>query len=165
VQHTAQLVKEIKQPRTIVIASIHWGANWGYRVYPQERNFAHKLIDEAGVDIIHGHSSHHPKGIEVYHNKLILYGCGDFLNDYEGIGGYENFRSDLSLMYIAALEPSTGNLSSLEMTPTQLKLFRVNRATTNDGQFLKEMLNREGHRFGSYAKLNDDNTITLSWNQ
>ena len=25
-----------------------------------------KLIDEAGVDVIHGHSSHHVKGIEVY---------------------------------------------------------------------------------------------------
>lgn len=165
VHHIAELVKEIKQSRTIVIASIHWGANWGYRVYPQERNFAHKLIDEAGVDVIHGHSSHHPKGIEVYHNKLILYGCGDFLNDYEGIGGYENFRSDLSLMYFAAIEQSTGNLTSLEMTPTQLKRFRVNRAIRNDAQFLREILNREGQGLGSHAELNDDKTITLSWSQ
>jgi len=33
------------------------------------------------VDIIHGHSSHHVKAIEVYKEKLILYGCGDFLSD------------------------------------------------------------------------------------
>jgi Bacterial capsule synthesis protein PGA_cap len=35
--------------------------------------------------VVHGHSSHHPKGVEVYRQMRILYGCGDFLNDYEGI--------------------------------------------------------------------------------
>lgn len=45
------------------------------------------------MDLIHGYSSHHRKAIEVYKDKLILYGCGDLLNDYEGIGGYEEFRS------------------------------------------------------------------------
>jgi Bacterial capsule synthesis protein PGA_cap len=33
--------------------------------------FAHRLID-GGVDVIHGHSSHHPRPIEVYRGKLIL---------------------------------------------------------------------------------------------
>jgi len=47
------------------------------------------------VDIVHGHSSHHVKGIEVHRGKLILYGCGDFIDDYEGIKGYEAFRDDL----------------------------------------------------------------------
>ena len=32
-------------------------------------------------------------GFEVYRDKLILYGCGDFLNDYEGIGGYQPFAA------------------------------------------------------------------------
>ena len=40
---------------------------------------------------------------------LILYGCGDFLNDYEGIGGYEEFRGDLTLLYLARLARTTGN--------------------------------------------------------
>ena len=43
--------------------------------------------------------AHHVKGIEVYRQKLILYGCGDFIDDYEGIRGYEQFRDDLVLMY------------------------------------------------------------------
>jgi poly-gamma-glutamate synthesis protein (capsule biosynthesis protein) len=38
--------------------------------------------------------------MEVYKGKLILYGCGDFLNDYEGIGGYEYYRDGLALMYL-----------------------------------------------------------------
>ena len=77
------------------MASIHWGDNWGYDIPREQTTFAHKLIDEAGVDVIHGHSSHHPKGIEVYKDKPIIYGCGDFIDDYEGISGYENFRDDL----------------------------------------------------------------------
>jgi poly-gamma-glutamate synthesis protein (capsule biosynthesis protein) len=64
----------VKQEGHIVVVSIHWGGNWGYRAPQEEIDFAHHLIDEARVDIIHGHSSHHVKGIEVYRNKLILYG-------------------------------------------------------------------------------------------
>jgi Putative enzyme of poly-gamma-glutamate biosynthesis (capsule formation) len=82
----------VKQQGDIVVASIHWGGNWDYKVPREQREFAHKLIDEAGVDVIHGHSSHHIKGIEVYRGKLIMYGCSDLLNDYEGISGlYEDF--------------------------------------------------------------------------
>jgi len=46
------------------------------------------------IDLIHGHSSHHIKGVEVYNGKLIIYGCGDLLSDYEGIQnpGEEKFR-------------------------------------------------------------------------
>jgi hypothetical protein len=39
----------------------------------------------AGVDVVHGHSSHHAKGFEVYCGKLVLYGAGDLISDYEGI--------------------------------------------------------------------------------
>jgi poly-gamma-glutamate capsule biosynthesis protein CapA/YwtB (metallophosphatase superfamily) len=51
---------------------------------------AYAFIDTAGIDVIHGHSSHHAKPIEIYRGKLILYGCGDFLNDYEGMRAYEH---------------------------------------------------------------------------
>ncbi|WP_208760221.1 CapA family protein [Mesorhizobium tianshanense] len=33
---------------------------------------------------IHGHSLHHPLAIEAHAGRPILYGCGDFINDYEG---------------------------------------------------------------------------------
>ena len=35
--------------------------------------------------MVHGHSSHHAKGFEIYNGKLILYGAGDLISDYEGI--------------------------------------------------------------------------------
>lgn len=69
----------------ITVVSVHWGSNWGYEVDDRQIDFAHRLIDE-GVDVVHGHSSHHPRPIEVYREKLILYGCGDTVDDYEGTG-------------------------------------------------------------------------------
>jgi poly-gamma-glutamate synthesis protein (capsule biosynthesis protein) len=113
--------------------------------------------------LIHGHSSHHAKGIEVYRHKLILYGCGDFLNDYEGIGGYEQFRGDLGLMYFASLDPSTGKLLKLQMIPTRIMQLRVNRASIDEAQWLTNMLNREGATFGNQVRLNPEGQLVLQW--
>ncbi len=158
-----QNVSEVKRKGDIVVASIHWGSNWGYDIPRKQTIFAHRLIDEAGVDIIHGHSSHHVKAIEVYKDKLILYGCGDFLNDYEGIGGFEEFRGDLALMYFAEVEPSTGNLTGLQMAPTRIRRFKVHRASRDDALWLKATLNREGKRFGTQVNLNKEKRLTLQW--
>jgi poly-gamma-glutamate synthesis protein (capsule biosynthesis protein) len=153
----------VKRAGDIAVASIHWGANWGYEVSAEEVLFAHKLVSEAGVDVIHGHSSHHVKGIEVYKGKLILYGCGDFLNDYEGIQGYEAYRDDLGLMYFAAVNPSTGKLAALEMTPTRVKRLRVNRASPNEARWLRDVLNREGRKFDTRVETNKDGSLSLRW--
>ena len=88
-----------RQDGDVIVVSIHWGSNWGYEVYSDQVRFAHRLID-GGVDVIHGHSSHHPRPIEVYRRKLILYGCGDCIDDYEGITGYEEYRDDLRLLVL-----------------------------------------------------------------
>jgi poly-gamma-glutamate synthesis protein (capsule biosynthesis protein) len=76
-------VLEHKHAGDIAIASVHWGGNWGYNIPSERRRAAHALIDRAGFDVVHGHSSHHPIGAEVHNRRLILYGCGDFINDYE----------------------------------------------------------------------------------
>lgn len=158
-------VRRMKRRGDIVIASIHWGSNWGYDISVDEIRFSHSLIDEAGVDMIHGHSSHHVKGIEVYRSKLILYGCGDFLNDYEGIGGHEAFRGDLGLMYFAQIEPQTGRLLSLDMTPVQVRHFRVNRASATDTSWIAAVLNREGKGLGTSVAVVDGNRLELKWKE
>ncbi|MFB0555426.1 MAG: CapA family protein [Phycisphaerae bacterium] len=164
VRHIKEQVEAVKQQRDIVVASIHWGSNWGYGIPSEQREFAHKLIDDAGVDIIHGHSSHHVKGIEVHKGRPIIYGSGDFLNDYEGISGYENFRDDLALMYFMSMNPSTGKLVQLRMTPIQIKRLKANHASRRDALWLREVLNREGKKFETRVEMNKDNTLTLKWN-
>ncbi|MEE9307665.1 MAG: CapA family protein, partial [Spirochaetia bacterium] len=157
----AEDVRQVKQAGDIVVVSIHWGGNWGYEIPKAHRTFAHKLIDEAGVDVIHGHSSHHVRPIEVYRGKLILYGCGDFINDYEGIGGYEGFRDDLALMYFPRLSPTTGQLIDLQMTPLQIKRFRLQRTSRMDARWLRDTLNRYSGQFGSQVELNEDDRLYL----
>lgn len=161
IEQIATQTKAVRQDKDIIIASIHWGSNWGYQIPEEHRRFARGLIDYAGIDIIHGHSSHHPKGMEIYRNKPVIYGCGDFINDYEGIHGHEEYRGDLSLMYFITMNISTGELTQLELVPTQLAKLRVNHATTADARWLAAMLNREGSRLNTQFSLHADNTIQL----
>jgi len=161
VQQITAKVQKVKRERDIVVASIHWGDNWGYEIPDEQRNFSHQLIDEAGVDVIHGHSSHHPKGIEIYQDRPIIYGCGDFLNDYEGISGYEEYRGDLVLMYLVTMQPRSGKLVRFEMVPFQIKRFRLNYVSSGDAQWLKRTMNRECARFGGHVERSETDRWTL----
>jgi poly-gamma-glutamate synthesis protein (capsule biosynthesis protein) len=145
-----------------IVVSVHWGGNWGYEVPARHREFAHALIDEAGVDVVHGHSSHHPKAVEVYRGRPILYGCGDLLNDYEGIEGHETYRGDLTLMYFLRVSPS-GGLVSFELVPLRIERFQLRRAAAAEARWLTDRLDRECRRFGGGVALNEDRALTLEW--
>jgi poly-gamma-glutamate synthesis protein (capsule biosynthesis protein) len=142
----------VKQPRDVVVASIHWGSNWGFAVPKTHVRFAHGLV-RAGVDIVHGHSSHHVRPLEVFEGRLILYGCGDLLDDYEGIAGYEEFRDDLALLFFPSVDPSTGRLAGLQLTPMQIRNFRLNRASRADAEWLRDTIDRESRKFGVRVEL------------
>jgi poly-gamma-glutamate capsule biosynthesis protein CapA/YwtB (metallophosphatase superfamily) len=159
----ARRVREVRQPGDVVLASLHWGGNWGYRVPPSQRAFARGLVERAAVDVVHGHSSHHARGIEVHRRRLILYGCGDFLTDYEGIHGHEEYRSDLSLMYFASLDPANGELLRLRMTPLQMHRFRLRRASPEDKRWLRDTLARECGQLGTRVEASADGTLELGW--
>lgn len=161
VQQIASQINDQKQPGDIIVVSIHWGGNWGYTISDEYADFAHQLIDNAQVDMIHSHSSHHPRGLEVYQGKLILYGCGDFINDYEGISGYEAFRSDLTLMYLPRIDPKNGRLTNLEFIPMQIKHFRLHRATPQDSRWVKDMLNQSSEPWSTHITLKHDNRLLL----
>lgn len=164
VKRIGEQVKAVKQPGDVVVFSVHWGSNWGYEIPPKQQRFAHQLIDMAGVDLVHGHSSHHPRGIEVYKEKLILYGAGDFINDYEGIGSNQPYRDDLSVMYFPRLDPATGNLLSLDMVPMQIKNFRLNHPSSADAEWLQGVLDRQSRKLGLTAvALNSDGSFSLEF--
>ena len=115
----------------------------------EERAFAHRLIDAGAADVLHGHSSHHPRGIEFYRGRLILYGCGDFINDYEGIGGHESYRPELCLMYFASLDAADGTVRQLALAPMRVRRFRLQRATEEETGWLQHTLDRESRAFGT----------------
>ncbi|MDO8248212.1 MAG: CapA family protein [Rhodoferax sp.] len=136
------LADDVTRRRTsgdLVLVSIHWGGNWGLDVSAAHRDFAHRLIDLGAADIVHGHSSHHPLPIEVYRSKLILYGCGDLINDYEGIGPHGSLRSDVGCLYFATLALAGGRLLHLEIIPLQLRQFRLTVADPSARRWLKQI--------------------------
>lgn len=158
----ARLVEASRRPGDVVVASVHWGPNWGYGVPASHRRFAHALIDRAQVDVVHGHSSHHPMAIEVHDGRPILYGCGDLVNDYEGIRGREEYRADLVLMYFPTLDARTGRLAALTMAPLQIRGFSLRRATPADRAWLRDTMERECRRFGHRVAVRDD-ALALDW--
>lgn len=158
-QSITTYLKNEKKPGDVVIFSVHWGGNWGYVVPPRHRAFAQRLIEEAGVDVVFGHSSHHALGLEVYRGKLIVYGAGDFINDYEGIAGHEPYRSDLSLMYFPVLEQATSRLVSLRMVPLQIRMFRLHYASEADNAWLARVLHRESMKFGTAVKRQGNDLV------
>lgn len=147
----------------IVVFSVHWGDNWGYEIPPEQRAFARGLIDDAGVDVVHGHSSHHPRALEVHGGRLVLYGCGDFLSDYEGIEGHEQYRGELGLMYFPQIERGSGRLLALDLVPTRVRNFRVTRAGEDDRGWMLARLRRELRRFGGDIELAGEGAFALRW--
>src|SRR3989304_1234644 len=51
----------------------------------------------------------------------------------------------------------------LQITPAMVKHFKVNRASGDNALILRDILNREGKKFGNYVIIGKDNTLILSW--
>jgi poly-gamma-glutamate synthesis protein (capsule biosynthesis protein) len=158
----ARQVAAARLPGDRVVVSIHWGGNWGYAVSREERAFAHRLIDAGAADVLHGHSSHHARGIELYRGRAILYGCGDFVNDYEGIGGHESWRPELTLMYFVTLGADGGEVASLVLVPMRMRRFRLQRASDEEAQWLAGTLDRESRALGTRVELATSRELRVS---
>lgn len=148
VDRAVAAVEAHRRPGDRVVVSLHWGPNWGYDVAPAHRSFAHRLTESGVVDVVFGHSSHHPKSLEVHRGRLILYGAGDFLNDYEGIGGRESYKGDLTIMYLPVLAGS-GELTRLRLIPFRIRRFRLERAGEEEADWLAETLDRHSRTHGA----------------
>ncbi len=146
-----------------VVVSIHWGENWGLELPPAHRDFAHRLIDLGAADIVHGHSSHHPLAVEVYRGKLILYGCGDLINDYEGIGPHGNLRDDVACLYVATLSLAKGRLQRLDIVPLQRKRFRLAAANASARAWLERVFNVGSYSLGPAQSTRSLAGWSLRW--
>ena len=131
----------------VVVVSLHWGSNWGTELSTDHVRFARRLVD-GGVDVVHGHSSHHPRAVERHGRGLILYGCGDLVSDYEGIDGHAPFRSDLVLLFFVSFADD-GAPPLLTMTPMRLRRLRLERADATDRATLGASLAAASAPFGS----------------
>lgn len=161
VEAIASSLRQIKTTGDVTVLSIHWGSNWGYEIPSSFRRLARDLIENCGVDVVHGHSSHHPTGIEVHHGRLILYGCGDLINDYEGIPGHEEYRPDLRVLFVADLDPG-GELEALELIPLRSDRFSLVAASAEEREWLASRLSAESGGLGTRISA-DEGRLFLRW--
>lgn len=122
-------------PADLKIFSIHWGPNYTWHPSPEIRSVAHFLIDSCSIDIIHGHSSHHVQGVEVYHNKLIIYGCGDFIDDYAVNTEYRNDLGAVRRVVVAEEEGGGLKVRRLEVVPTRIERFQARVAEMGSEEY------------------------------
>jgi poly-gamma-glutamate capsule biosynthesis protein CapA/YwtB (metallophosphatase superfamily) len=153
-------IENAKKQSDLVIVSSHVGPHFRETPSMKYVNFAHKIID-FGADIYWGHSNHMPQGIELYkhndNNKIILYDCGDFIDDY---AIDSNYRNDLSFIFLLHFlmdknhklsnnNRNNGNIllqnSMIELIPTKISNFMVNTIPVDDNDadlIIKRMTKR-----------------------
>ena len=66
-------------------------------------------------------------------------------------------------MYFITLNPLTGKLLRLEMTPMQIKRFRLNRPSDADVRWLQSTLDQESKKLGAAVELTEGNRLRLHW--
>jgi len=152
-------IMAVRSEVDLVSVSLHWGSNYCWNPSAKFQQFAHQLID-AGADLIHGHSSHHVQGIEIYKGKPIMYGLGDFVDDY---AVEREYRNNLGFIYKLQLDPSTNKFTSIEMVPTTIKLFQVHKTRNpKDLSWQLQVMSKLCERLHTGTTTSADNHLHIS---
>ncbi len=142
-------VRRARAESDIVIASAHWGPNWGYRPVTDHIPFGKALVD-AGASVVFGHSCHVFQGIEVYKGAPIIYGAGDFIDDY-AIDEIE--RNDESFMFTAEFE--RGRFSGMTLQPTVIEDFQARLARTPRAELISAKMQTLCSAFGTITEWDE----------
>lgn len=162
-RQTAAHIARWRQDGDRVVVSLHWGGNWGVEVPRSHQQFSHRLIELGAADLVHGHSSHHPRPIEVYRGRLILYGCGDLINDYEGIGPEGRFDPSAVCLYFVQIARASGELQRLEIMPMQLRRLQLVHADAAARRSLQSLFELETAHFGTRLQPQPGGSWLLGW--
>jgi poly-gamma-glutamate synthesis protein (capsule biosynthesis protein) len=100
-----ELVRATRDAVDVLIVSAHWGGNWGAEVPAEHRALAHLLVED-GADLVFGHSPHIVRGVEIHRGRPIIYGAGDFIDDY-AVDPVE--RNDQSFIFAVDLDGRAGD--------------------------------------------------------
>ncbi|MFY9640626.1 MAG: hypothetical protein WCD20_20125 [Rhodomicrobium sp.] len=84
----------------------------------------------------------------------------DFINDYEGISGHEEYRGDLSAMYLAEIDKA-GTFEALTVVLFQMHRFRLRHASMRDVRWFQATLNRQSQDFGVRLLLDRHGSLCI----
>jgi poly-gamma-glutamate synthesis protein (capsule biosynthesis protein) len=146
-------VREARKEADIVVFSIHWGPNMVQRPSKEFKEFAHAVID-TGVDIYHGHSAHLFQGIELYKEKVIMYDCGDFIDDY-AVDPY--LRNDESFLFLITLTKE--KIEKVELFPVLISEMQVNLVKGKEFDSICNKMIRLCEELGTYVEKLEDRLL------
>ena len=128
----------------LVIASLHWGPNMVERPPEAFQEFARWLVGE-GVDLLHGHSAHIFQGVEIHDEAVILYDCGDFVDDY---AVDDELRNDRGFLFELSVT-GDGSVKQLTLTPTEIYDCAVHEADREPAEWSRDRMRELSAPFGT----------------
>ncbi len=142
-QRFLSLVASVKSRADYLIVSAHWGANWGSNP-PYSHMSLGKSIVDAGADVVFGHSSHVFRGVELYRGRPIIYGVGDFVNNY-AVHPLE--RNDQSMIFV--LELRSRAVHEISLFPIVIRKLQARRAHGREALDIALRMQRLCHSLGT----------------
>jgi poly-gamma-glutamate capsule biosynthesis protein CapA/YwtB (metallophosphatase superfamily) len=139
------LIEEMARLRPecdLLIAFPHWGPNMTTEPAPWQREAAARM-QEAGADLVAGHSAHVFHGIQWASHGPVLFDLGDALDDYRVD---QRLRNDLGVM--ALWRPGDPD-SELELVGLALEFCRTRLAEGPEGEWLTARLERACGELGT----------------
>jgi poly-gamma-glutamate capsule biosynthesis protein CapA/YwtB (metallophosphatase superfamily) len=143
------VVRRCKDAVDLLIVSAHWGPNWGYAPPKEHVALGHALVD-AGANIVFGHSCHVFRGIEMYRGRPILYGAGNFVDDY-AVDEIE--RNDESFVFM--VEINEEETMGLRLYPTVIRNFQARRASAAEALQIAQKMQRLCHNMNTPTVWNE----------
>ncbi len=64
-------------------------------------------------------------------------------------------------MYLPAIDPQTGGLRRLSMTPFRIQRMRLNRASAAEAAWLRDTVQRASYQFSTAVDLASDGVLML----
>ncbi|GAA3667526.1 hypothetical protein GCM10023081_02780 [Arthrobacter ginkgonis] len=152
-----EAVRDLRERTGVLIVSAHWGGNWGTAAPPAHRAFAHALID-AGADVVYGHSPHITRGIEIHRGRPILYGTGDFVDDYAVDPLERNDESFIFLLRTGGEGPGNRQhqAGELQLVPTVIEDCSARLAGPGDAARMVRRMQRLCADLGTASTWRED---------
>ncbi len=153
-----QFIEDIRKARRradVLIVSLHFGEEYTHRVSAEQRETGRLAVD-SGADLVLGHHSHTPQGIEIYSGKPIIYSLGNFLF-------YPFDESICNESYMLRARMGKNGVEHMRLLPVLLGDSQPHLATGQEGDRLRTLLTGLLDGLGTSWQIEGD-AITIDLN-
>ncbi|SFR86199.1 poly-gamma-glutamate synthesis protein (capsule biosynthesis protein) [Halomicrobium zhouii] len=126
----------------LLVASLHWGPNMVEEPFESHVRWGRWLLSE-GVDVVHGHSAHVFEAVEARDDGLLLYDCGDFVDDYRVD---EELRNDRSFLFELTVDDRATPVR-LRLVPVEIRGCQVHLATGDAARWCRETMHERSRGY------------------